>query len=49
MSQTNLEDIANRLQSLERQIIVLKDCYVTLHNSLIGDQHINYMKAVNDA
>ena len=35
MAETNMEDVANKLQSLEKSILVLRDCYITLHNDLI--------------
>ena len=36
MTETNSQDICQRLEALTRQVTALKDCYVTLHNYLIS-------------
>lgn len=44
MTETNTQDICQRLEEMARQIAFLKDCYVMLHNYLITpgnfDSHI---------
>jgi len=35
MADTNIEDIAKKLQNIERQIIALRDCYAQLQSTLV--------------
>jgi uncharacterized coiled-coil DUF342 family protein len=42
MAETNAQDICQRLEEMTRQIVCLRECYVTLHNYLIVPGNFDY-------